>query len=678
MNHQENNIVRQRDSSPTGSTSARVRLLLTVILASFAVVAVRLAQVQVVQYQKYRQLAQKQYQATVPLPAARGTLYDRNGSIIASNSVFVSYAADPTVAVEDARLIANKFSKVFGKPSAEYLHKLRSESRFVWLERVVDVGNMKKIDPKQFSGLVVRSEPKRLYHDQVAGQLIGSTDLDNKGIAGIEAEFDNELRGADGYVVFQRDGLGHARPSVDYPRVEPVNGSDIFLTIDMQMQSIAEQELKKGIEQCNADAGIAIILRPKTGEILALAQCPNVDPNNFRSSSPQAQRLRAVTDMFEPGSIFKIVTASSALESGLVAPETPFYAENGTYVVPVVNGKTRTITDTHKEGWISFREAIEYSSNIVMAKISNIIGSERLYTMARDYGFGIATNLELPGEVSGVLKKPSDWSATTLNTIAFGYEVGVTPIQIAAAYGAVANGGILMKPYLFVKEQDQSGKVVRSGHPQQIRRVISAASARTMTDFFEGVVERGTGKSAALPGMKIAGKTGTSRKYTEGHYEKSSYTASFVGFFPSDDPQIVCLVMMDNPRGGSYTGGLTSAPVFRAIAQRLIVTSDLFAPPARAEDASAKNGSLTDTEDGSIAARTGKDAPDSAATGVVPDVKGCSLRRAVNLLSMGKFLPVVNGSGTVVSQSPAAGSIARPGMRVVLTCQARPAGLQVN
>ena len=678
MNYQENNIVRQRDSSPAGSASARVRLLLTVILASFAVVALRLAQVQVVQYQKYRQLAQKQYQATVPLPAARGTLYDRNGSIIASNSVFVSYAADPTVAAEDARLIANKFSKVFGKPYADYLHKLRSESRFVWLERVVDVGNTKKINPKEFPGLVVRSEPKRLYHDQVAGQLIGSTDLDNKGIAGIEAEFDNELRGADGYVVFQRDGLGHARASVDYPRVEPINGSDIFLTIDMQMQSIAEQELKKGIEQCNAEAGIAIILRPKTGEILALAQCPNVDPNSFRSSSPQAQRLRAVTDMFEPGSIFKIVTASSALESGLVAPETPFYAENGTYVVPVVNGKTRTITDTHKEGWISFREAIEFSSNIVMAKISNIIGSERLYTMARDYGFGIATNLELPGEVSGVLKKPSDWSATTLNTIAFGYEVGVTPIQIAAAYGAVANGGILMKPYLFMKEQDQSGQVVRAGHPQQIRRVISAASARTMTDFFEGVVERGTGKSAALPGMKIAGKTGTSRKYTEGHYEKSSYTASFVGFFPSDDPQIVCLVMMDDPRGGSYTGGLTSAPVFRAIAQRLIATSDIFAPPARSDEASAKNASLTDSEAGPLAARIGKDATDTAAPGVVPDVKGCSLRRAVNLLSMGKFLPVVNGSGTVVSQSPAAGSIARPGMKVVLTCQARSAGLQVN
>ena len=678
MSHQENNIVRQRDSSPAGSTTARVRLLLAVILASFAVVAVRLAQVQVVQYQKYRQLAQRQYQAKVPLPAARGNLYDRDGSAIASNSVFVSYAADPKVAVEDARLIAKQFSKVFGKPPGEYLQKLRSDTRFVWLERIVDVSYQKKIDLKDLSGIVVRYEPKRLYHDQVAGQLIGSTDLDNKGIAGIESEFDNELRGADGYVVFQRDGLGRARPSVDYPRVEPVNGSDIFLTIDMQMQAIAEQELKKGIELCNADAGIAIILRPRTGEILALAQCPNLDPNNFRNCSPQAQRLRAVTDMFEPGSIFKIVTASSALESGLVTPESPFYAENGTYVVPVVNGKTRTITDTHKEGWISFREAIEYSSNIVMAKISNIIGSERLYTMARDYGFGIATNLELPGEVSGVLKKPSEWSATTLNTIAFGYEVGVTPIQIAAAYAAVANGGILMKPYLFLKEQDQTGQVVRSGHSQQIRRVISAASARTMTDFFEGVVEHGTGKSAALPGLKIAGKTGTSKKYNEGHYEKSSYTASFVGFFPSDDPQIVCLVMMDNPRGGSYTGGLTSAPVFRAIAQRLIATSDIFAPPARSEDTNTKNASLTDTEAGALATRVGKDLPDTAATGVVPDVKGCSLRRAVNLLSMGKFLPVVNGSGTVVSQSPPAGSIARPGMRVILTCQSRSAALLDN
>ena len=336
--------------------------------------------------------------------------------------------------------------------------------------------------------------------------------------------------------------------------------------------------------------------------------------------------------------------------------------------------------DTHKEGWITFREAIELSSNIVMAKVSDIIGSERLYKMARNYGFGIPTNVELPGEVNGVLKKPADWSATTLNTIAFGYEVGATPLQIAAAYAAVANGGLLMKPYIFNKQTDQSGLVVESGQPEQIRRVISTATARTLTEFFEGVVERGTGKPAAIPGVKIAGKTGTSKKFIEGHYEQGSYTASFVGYFPSDDPRILCLVMIDNPRGGNYTGGATSAPVFRAIAQRLMTTSEFFAPAPPKNDVIVKNGQRTDGSDDSLPNQAELAAParDTAAVGIVPDVRGFSLRRAVNLLGIGKLVPVVNGSGIVVSQSPPGGSSATPGMKVVLTCQSKTAALFTN
>ena len=326
MSCQENNIQLHDSSGSLRPVTLRVRLLLAVILALFGVVAVRLAQVQVVDSQKYRGIAQKQYQAKIDLPATRGTLCDRNGAMIASNTMLVSYAADPQMASDDARAIARKFSKLFGKPASAYLGKLRSDSRFVWLERLASVNSLKKIDLHEFGGLVVRHEPKRLYHDQVAGQLIGSTDLDNKGIAGVESEFDNDLRGEDGCVIFQRDGLGHARASVDFPRVEPVNGSNISLTIDMGVQAIAEQELRKGVERYNADGGITIILRPGTGEILAMAQCPSVDPNNFKRYPLQAQRLRAVTDIFEPGSVFKIVTASAAVDAGLVNPEKQFFA----------------------------------------------------------------------------------------------------------------------------------------------------------------------------------------------------------------------------------------------------------------------------------------------------------------------------------------------------------------
>jgi cell division protein FtsI (penicillin-binding protein 3) len=680
MGYQGNTIPRHESVGVHSAMTMRVRLLLAGILVVFAIVGLRLAQIQVIDYPKYRSIAQKQYRAKVDLPAARGILFDRKGAMIASNTMLVSYAADPTLTEDNAKAIARRFSKLFGKPVSYYLEKLHSDSRFVWLERLANVSSLKKIDPEEMHGLVVRYEPKRIYHDLLAGQLVGATDVDNKGVAGVESKFEDDLRGTDGCVIFQRDGLGRARPSVDYPRVEPVNGSNITLTIDMEVQAIAEQELRKGVEQNSAEAGIAIVLRPGTGEILAMAQCPSVDPNNFKEYSLQQQRLRGVTDLFEPGSVFKIVTASAALENGLVTPERKFFAENGTYTVSVPNGKPRRIVDTHKEGWITVRQAMEVSSNIVMAKVSDLVGPERMYKMARDYGFGISTSVELPGEASGLLKKPVDWSATTLNTIAYGYEVGATPLQIATAYAAVANGGILMKPFIFSKETDQEGKIVRCQQPERIRRVVSAATAKTMTELFEGVVLRGTGKSAAIPGVRIAGKTGTSKKYVEGHYAQGSYTASFVGFFPVEDPQILCLVMMDNPRGGNYTGGLTSAPVFRAIAQRLMGSSDLFAPAPPDNNAIAKVNQRGDTSADEIADAAGpaEQTSDGLKAGVVPDVRGYSLRRAVNLLGTGRLVPVVNGSGVVVSQSPAGGSSAKPGMKVVLTCQAKAAAFGTN
>ncbi len=641
-----------------------------IIVVLFIVVGGRLAQIQIVDSQKYRKIAQRQYQSKIILPAERGLLYDCNGGVIASNSTLISFAADPQIAAEDAKAIANKFSKYFGKPRNYYLEKLQSDLRFVWLERQVDAKYLQNINPKKDTGIVVRYEPKRLYfHDHIAGQLVGTTNIDNQGLAGIEQEFDNQLQGVDGYVIFQRDGLGRARPSVDYPRVEPVHGHNIYLTIDMKIQSFAEKELKKGVEQNKAERGLVVILHPKTGEVLALAQYPNVDPNNFGKYQLQDQRLRAVTDLFEPGSIFKIVTASAALESGLVSPEKLFYAENGTYIVHVTPTKTRPIVDTHKEKWITFKESMEKSSNIVMAKVSDIIGSERFYKTARDFGFGIPTNIDYPGEVKGVLKKPMEWSATTLNTMAFGYEVGATPIQIAAAYAAIANDGILMRPYIFKKETDASGRIVKESQPQQIRRVVSSKTVRTLIDLFEGVVERGTGTPAKIPGVRIAGKTGTSKKFIEGHYEGGNYIASFVGFFPSDNPEIVCLVMLDNPRGSSYYGGTTSAPVFRAIAEQIINTTEFVAPQRKFAADTMKINEPVKENAGMIL----------SPAGVIPDVRGRSVRQAVSILKDRKLQAIVNGSGIVRDQTPEPGLPLKRGMKITLTCQPKlSAALNLN
>jgi cell division protein FtsI (penicillin-binding protein 3) len=642
----------------------------TALVGLFFVIIGRLGQIQIIESQKYREIARKQYQSKIILPAERGLLYDCNSNVIASNSSLISYAADPQIAAEDARAIAAKFSRFFGKPKNYYLEKLQSDLRFVWLERQVDSKYLRDINPQKDTGIVIRYEPKRLYfHDNIAGQLIGTTNIDNIGLAGIEQEFDKQLRGIDGYVIFQRDGLGHARPSVDYPRVEPIHGHNIYLTIDMKIQAFAEKELKKGVEQNKAERGLVVILHSKTGEVLALAQYPNIDPNNFGKYDLQDQRLRAVTDLFEPGSIFKIVTASAALESGVVSPDKQFYAENGTYVVHVTPTKTRTIVDTHKEGWITFKEAMEKSSNIVMAKVSDLIGAEQFYKMARNFGFGISTNLDYPGEVKGVLKKPMEWSATTLNTMAFGYEVGASPIQIAAAYAAIANDGILMKPYIFKKETETSGLVIKESQPQQIRRVVSSKTAHTLIDLFEGVVERGTGTPAKIPGIRIAGKTGTSKKFVEGHYEGGNYIASFVGFFPVDNPEIVCLVMLDNPRGSSYYGGTTSAPVFKTIAEQIMNATELV--PIQRKFVSDTTKRIYKTKENVEIVLY--------PSGFIPDVRGRSVRFAVSMLRDRKIQAIVNGSGVVIDQKPEPGLPIKSGMKITLTCQPKlSASLNLN
>ena len=688
----------------------------------FLAIAGRLTQVQFVQSSKYQSIARKQYELTVVQPAVRGNIYDRNNNVLASNSMFVSFAADPKVVGENADENARQFAAAFGKAQSYYAAKLRSMTssgslkRFVWLERHVRPEVAKRIEAQKLTGVVPIDEPKRLYHyDAVAGTLIGFTDVDNKGISGIEVEFDEYLRGKDGSVIMQRDGLGRARPSVDYPRIEPRNGHNLILTIDLAYQSIVEQELKRGVEKSKASAGLAVMLNPKTGEILALANVPGINPNDLGSYDINAARNRVVTDVFEPGSVFKVVTASAAYENGLVTPEKKFYAEHGTYFATVSSrAKPQKITDTHPYEWLTFQEAIELSSNIVMAKIGPTIGPERLYRQARNFGFGIPTGIDLPGEVRGRLKKPNEWSGTTLQTMAYGYEVSVTPLQIVMTYAAVANKGVLMKPYVVSEVQDRDGEVLFVQRPQMIRRVISEQTAGLLIQAFEGVVERGTAKESHIQGVRIAGKTGTSKKVIDGHYGVGSYTGSFVGFFPIEDPQVVCLVMMDNPQGGSYYGGSISAPVFRAIADRIINTSGRFTKTPQPKDQQPRNGiTVPDVRTlqldiasrllesrglkcqtvgtGDIVVRqvpepgkhlekddvvqivlneSGSDASDGPP--IVPDVRGMSLRRAINRLVVDDFDIQVRGSGVVVSQVPAAGHKIQAGATIHLICEPRP------
>jgi cell division protein FtsI (penicillin-binding protein 3) len=527
----------------------RLLIVKIVFLIAFCLAAVRLVQIQLIDAAKYQAIAKGQYEARVPLIAQRGNIYDRNGNVLVANSNFVTFTADPTIAGDDAKFIAKEFSKMTGKPEREYYSKLQGNKKYVRLERYIRPDVAEMIPMKKMAGVVKMNEAMRLYHyDEIAGQVIGSTNAENVGISGIEQQFNEILKGRDGYVIMQKDGRGRKRPSVDYPREEAVNGHSLELTIDLQYQSIADEELKKGIARTQADAGLVVLMRPQTGEILALSNYPQVNLNKVQNAD--ALKNRVVSDMYEPGSVFKIVTAAAALESEVVTLEKRIYGERGKYKIVYPGNKVRLINDSHPLENVTFLEAMALSSNIVMAKVSDLIGQERLYKKARDFGFGMATGIELPAEINGQLKKTSEWSMASLNSIAYGYEVGVTPLQIVSAYSAIANDGVLMKPYIVQREKDENGQEVFTGQPQMIRRVVPKRVNDELKQMLEAVVDKGTGDVVKTPGIRIAGKTGTSRKNVDGKYEEGSYNASFIGFFPVEKPEVVCLVMIEKPQSG--------------------------------------------------------------------------------------------------------------------------------
>jgi len=559
----------------------RVNFIRVIFVLLFVGVVAKLGFVQGVRGFYYHRVAKKQYESRVPLHANRGVVFDRNNSLIISNSYGYSYAVDPELLDSaDRKKIADKFSAVFGKPLSFFAEKMntpnvptsrdsfggfrREKLRFVWLARDIDSKQAASLRNFNVYGLIRLQEQQRLYpYGVAAGQVLGYTNVDGKGASGVELEFDSLLAGKDGYEIMQRDGIGRRMPSVDYPKIDPVPGYNVQLTLDMNIQQIVDEELAAGVEGAKGSAGSAVFMNPNTGEILAIANYPQFNPSDYTRVPLEDSRDRAITDVFEPGSTFKVVTASAALEEGIEKPNDIIFAENGKYVL---YGKR--IEDFERAGWITFRRAMELSSNIAFSKIGMKISPNKFYRYARDFGFGMPTGIELPGEVPGDLKKPYEWSKISGPFMSFGYEIMATSVQMTQAYAAVANGGMLMKPYIVSKVIDSRGAVVYQNSPVQIRRVISPEIAQTMTGLFVNVVEHGTGMPAKIADLLMAGKTGTAQKLVDGKYSKKFYHASFAGFFPVPNPAIVGFIMIDSPMNG-YTGGLVAAPVFKKIAARI-------------------------------------------------------------------------------------------------------------
>ncbi|MFN3560793.1 MAG: penicillin-binding transpeptidase domain-containing protein [Chloroherpetonaceae bacterium] len=602
-------------------------------LLLFAVAIIgKLVMVQIVEAHEYQKRAKRQYEYQVPLKAMRGQILDRNGRQLATSLSVRSFAADPKV-VANADTVAQTFSMLFDKPKSYYLAKLKEKSRFVWLERHVPPSIAKQISEKHFAGVIEMKEVSRRY-ENLAEQVIGFIDSDNRGISGLEKQFDSLLAGKDGYMMMQRTATGYAFPAIGAKQEEAINGASVELTIDTDVQAIVEDELSKGLESVGASAGIAIVMDVQTGEILAMANAPEFDANKKSTYTPEATRNRAVTDVFEPGSTFKLVMATAALDLGIIKPDDKV---DGT-LAGKWKIKDRTITDHEALGTTTFRNAIAHSSNIVAAKVGLEIGKEKFYDYAKAFGFGEKTGVGLIGEVSGLLKPISQWSSISLPWMAHGYEVLVTPIQMLCAYAALANNGMRMKPFVVQRIVSANGEVLYYNKAEAVKRVMKKETAEIAREIFKAVVDSGTGMTARIEGISVAGKTGTAQLFTNGSYRSGNYVSSFVGFYPAQKPVIATLVMMINPTKGYY-GSMTAAPVFAKINSKIL---SVLEPEMRDEIllfATHKESAV-------------KNFLDTTKTVCVPNVCGLSVEEAKELLRVHQldFKKENDARGVVVAQ----------------------------
>ncbi|MFZ1320467.1 MAG: penicillin-binding transpeptidase domain-containing protein [Ignavibacteria bacterium] len=548
----------------------KINLLFLLLSGMFIAILIKLVNVQIIETEKYKIAARKQYENKIVLSPYRGLVFDRNMNVLVSNSYEYSIAADPNM-IEDAEKAADYLAVKFGKSREEYLSKLNStNTSYVFLERRIDDSKTSGLDTLNLSGIIVLKEPKRVYnYGSLASQVLGFTNIDNKGQMGLELSMEKELAGKEGFVIMQRDGKGNNRPSMEFPRKEPENGNNLVLTIDINIQRIAEEELAEGVKRFNADGGKVIVMSVKTGEILGMSSYPTFDPNNITTADTAGMKNAVLSDIYEPGSTFKIVAAAAALEEKIENKNSIIATESINEV------KGMKITDVHGSSTMTFQEVLEQSSNVGFSKIAMKIGSEKFYKYARDFGFGINSGIELPGENKGLLKKPIDFSGFSLPYMSIGYEVMVNALQITNAYSAIGNNGVMMKSYIIKKETSSNGSTVFENKPTVLRQIISENTAITLSQLLTGVVERGTGVDAKLEGVQVAGKTGTSQRLVNGEYTNKSHNASFAGYFPAENPKVIITVILNNPKSGEYYGGKVAAPIFKNIASKILSLSNL-------------------------------------------------------------------------------------------------------
>ena len=545
----------------------RIIIVGTVLGVCFAVIGARAFQLHVLEGEQLQSKAADRYTKAFDNKSKRGTIYDRNHTELALSVDVPSICAYPRT-VESSKETARALARVLKVKEGPLREKLASEKGFVWVKRHTVPDEVSAVKALNLKGVDFVTESRRYYPmKSLAAQVIGFCNVDGKGLEGLEFKYNNYLEGRETSGTVLKDALGRSFTEEE-PSFPGTPGYNLILNIDKNIQYIAEQALSHGVRASGAKAGIAIVIIPGTGAVLAVAHTPQFNPNAYARYKRERWRNRAITDTFEPGSTFKILLAAAALESGVCSPRSLFYCEEGTYHI----GR-RVVHDVHPHETLSLADIIKYSSNIGATKVGEKVGPAYFHHKLIEFGIGTKLGVDCPGEASGSLLPVRRWTEIDSAAISFGQGVSVSALQLAAAVSAVANGGVLMKPYLVQQITDVQGRTIRSFEPTPLHRVISSQNARLITRMMMRTVEEGgTGIEAAVEGYKVAGKTGTAQKAdpVEGGYSHDKYIASFVGFAPAENPVVTVLVIIDEPNKEEHYGGVAAAPVFRRIVRETL------------------------------------------------------------------------------------------------------------
>ncbi len=634
---------------PKNQILTRMYMMLTLLSIVPVVVAAQIGWIVFTEKTELRDRAKEQARSTVEIPAMRGAILDQSGRTLAANTARYDLALDPTV--NGFRQVENQLyeelAAITDRSASHYRRKVkeRYSPQYVALCEGLTERQYDEVKGWDVPGLILTPRFARRYmHGTTAAHVLGHVGGEGKGLAGLELKYDDALSGTPGKRVVKRDRSGRIKAFVGGQVQEPKHGDDLVLTIDLSRQAALEDELRRGVRESRAAWGTAVAMDPETGAVLAMANVPTYNPNTPGSASSAARRNRGITDRFEPGSTFKLIGATALVDQGHVSLGDSVETGEGW---AVFHG--HTMKDVKAYGTISFKEVISKSSNVGMAKtVREHLDRGTFYQYARNMGFSTPTWIDLPGEQEGVLKRPDEWSQTTLTSMAIGYEASVTPLQLVTAYSALANGGRLMKPYVVAERRDVRGHTLWRSKPDSIRRIMKSETARALRPAFEQAVESGTATETQIEGLRVAGKTGTALQVTDGHYTKEQARASFVGFFPADDPEVTMLVIVGSPRTSIY-GGAVAAPIFRRVARRWAGTFPSVVDRMTAARAADRQQAP------SVDSLLRRPAPPETA-GTLPEFTDVGMRRALRWLRTHGVDVRLVGRGVVDDQTPAPGA----------------------